>query len=403
MSLAEVDRVLEVWKVRLAGAAEALLGVQEDATYSSLTGTGTGSKVQLSGLTAHEAEIALRTIRALFEQFGVLQATIDRAEVLRRELPGIFGAETRARELQHILFGRSILLTGASTAGDRKTLLGQAAVVQPFTPDELLHMMQSGFATAHGTLLAIERAWSAGAEKLAELERRVAGLRANRALPSTVLAAELEDLERKLALLRADVSSDPLGAGTSLSTQIEAAIFRISERLDRSARLREQILSASEQLREVRTVRAHSERAVTRMLQKLGPAFLIPTVTPESTVEDLGSWLVRIEQAADSGAVDKAAQDLRQWSLSASRCVQQDRIAASVADSRVRRCDELCGRAEALIAKAAAKNLLHGPQSLEFVTRAENALCVHPVDLEGAETVLTGFAKLLRGAQQGST
>src|SRR5579875_2331330 len=148
MTLAELDEVLRVWKARLSSIAENLLDLQSEAAYRSLTGTGGLDQVAVTGLTAARVKPALGAMHTMFEQFGLLQSTIDQAEALRRELPAFFGGDAKAREIQQLLFGKSIQISTVNVPLEQRTLLGGIRSEQRMTPEELLAPMERTFAAA---------------------------------------------------------------------------------------------------------------------------------------------------------------------------------------------------------------------------------------------------------------
>jgi len=97
MTLREIDDALAAWNSRLGAAAQNLMDLQAEPAYQQLAGTGGAPKAPTTGVTAVKVEPALGAMVNVFQHFGLLNETIDRAAVLRRNLPALFGngSETR--------------------------------------------------------------------------------------------------------------------------------------------------------------------------------------------------------------------------------------------------------------------------------------------------------------------
>src|SRR5579875_2119234 len=141
MTLGDVDKALGVWKGRLTAIAENLMQLHEDATYRALTGTGGLDKLSVTGVTKATVQPALGAVHVIFVQFGLLQSTISQAETLREGLPAVFGGEAKLREIQQLLYGRSVQLPEVDIPLDQRTLLGGIRSSQAVTPEELLEPM----------------------------------------------------------------------------------------------------------------------------------------------------------------------------------------------------------------------------------------------------------------------
>lgn len=110
MTLREIDAALAAWNSRLGAAAQNLMDLQADPTYQELSGSGGVSKVRITGVTASRVEPALGAMVTVFQHFGLLNHTIERASQLRKNLPTLFGSDQKLREIEEVLSGKSIHL-----------------------------------------------------------------------------------------------------------------------------------------------------------------------------------------------------------------------------------------------------------------------------------------------------
>ena len=103
MTLREIDDALLAWNNRLAAAASRILELQGDSTYKYLTGFGGGTEARITGVTASRVLPALAAMTGIFEQFTLLNSTIEQAGKKRAAMPAIFGTEARLQEIEQLL------------------------------------------------------------------------------------------------------------------------------------------------------------------------------------------------------------------------------------------------------------------------------------------------------------
>lgn len=397
MTLQELDEVLRVWKTRLASIAENLLELQSESAYQSLTGTGGLEKAQITGLTASRVKPALGAMNTVFEQFGLLQATVDQAEALRKQLPVFFGGEAKARELEHLLFGKSIQLPAVEIPMEQRTLLGGVRSAEGVTLEELLNPMERAFTVARDAVLSADRAWTEFARHSGKLEEELLRLRGQRALPSALLCAALDSAENRLASVREHVRTDPLGAEGELRAQVEPALAEVSRRIEAALQLTAQLRVArarfEELKREHENARAAQEQAAKAGLGSAGAPLPAPCVQIQGLLE----WLTRLEHKREEGAVEAVTIGLRHWNAAATLCVEQDRKAYEAAQTRMDQRTELRGRFDALKAKARRLGMAENNALMVLGTRVEGLLYGQPTDLEHAAAAVAQFEEFLSG------
>ncbi len=398
MTLQQLDEVLRVWKARLASIAENLLDLQSESAYRSLTGTGGLEKVAITGLTAARVNPALRTMHTMFEQFGLLQATVDQAEALRKELPAFFGGDAKAREIQQLLFGKSIQLSTADIPLEQRTLLGGIRSSEKITPEELLGPMERTFAAARDAVMSAERAWTEFADNSTRVEAEIARLRGQKALPSALLAASLDAVEVRLEAVRAHVQTDPLGAEGELRSQVEAALAEVARRVDAAEQMGRQLGMARARCEELLRVHAEAVAAAAESRDKVGREAHLPLPEKDEKVQAVQEWLVRLERKRDEGAIEAVKVGLRHWNAAVDACVLQDRKVGEAARARVEQRSELRGRLHALKAKARRFGVAESEEFTQLGGRAEALLYSQPTDLEGAAAAVAQYEKRLRGS-----
>ena len=156
MTLADIDKALAQWESRLASAAHNLFDLQADPTYQCLTGTGGAPLTKLSGVTQAKVAPALENIGTLFQCFDLLRCTVDRAVQVRRDMPSLFGADQKAREIEQLLTGRSIRIPADQIPMAKRSLLTGADDQGCISPGELLTSMEKCvFVTARDGVMAV--------------------------------------------------------------------------------------------------------------------------------------------------------------------------------------------------------------------------------------------------------
>lgn len=396
MTLQELDEVLGVWKARLASIADNLLELQTESAFQSLAGTGGLEKTVLTGLTAARVQPALGAMNTMFEQFGLLQATVDQAEALRKQLPAFFGGEAKAREIERLLFGKSIQLPAVEIPIEQRTLLGGMASAECVSLEDLLQPMERSFAAARDAVMAADRAWTHFATESDRVERELQQLRTQRALPSALLTASLERAEAQLQQVRDQVRTDPLGAEGHLRSQVEPMLAEVSRRIEAVLQLAGQLRVARSQCERMQRAHADTLAAHREAVEKTGNREDAPLPAPCAKVEGLLDWLQRLEHKRDEGAVEAVTVGLRHWNAAAQVCVQEDQRANEAAKARMEQRSELRGRFDALKAKARRFGVAEAGEMAAAGGEVECLLYRRPADLQGAAQAVARYERLLR-------
>ncbi len=397
MTLQQLDDVLKTWRTRLSAIAENLLELQSDSTYQSLTGEGGLEKVHVTGATATRVGAALRTMNELFLRFGMLQSTVDRAEEIRRSLPAMFGAEAKWREIQHLLFTRSIALQANDVPLAERHLLSGARNAESVTPEELLESMTRTFAEVRDAVSDVGRAWTEFAAGDDRVEREIARLRSQAAMPSRLLAPALADVEAKLATTREHMHTDPMGALATLHAQVEALVATANQRVLAAERMRGEIRTARGRMKTLERLHGEAVAVAAEANARLAAAPTAAGLVPEDKLNGLAEWLTRLERKCDDEASEAVAVGLRNWSSATEACTVQDRAVLSTCEAQLASRNELRGRLEALKAKARAYGRSEMGDIPSLCSHAEDLLHARPMDLRLASDAVARYEHRLRG------
>jgi hypothetical protein len=407
MTLADIDKALANWENRLSSAAHNLFDLQSDPTYQCLTGTADAPKTQLSGVTANRTLPVLENVGTLFQCFDLLRCTIDRAIQIRRELPAMFGADQKEREIQQLLFGKSVRIPTDQIPIARRSLLTGADDQGCITPDELLNSMVKAFDTARDAVLAIDVAWRRLGDLLGDAKRQMAALRRGTEPLTEAEERELEGVEHSLALRQSQVQSDPLGTTLDLETTVLPVLQRVQTVLNERAAMRSQIeeglRAASKQLQTLENLQRDACEAWKEAQEKITGAGSLPAPMPEEKIAALREWFDTLQQKYTGGMLRPVSIGLQNWNSAAGNCVSavQKIHASNIAPLDMRK--ELRGRLNALKAKAYAYNLEEDANLSTLAAEAEQLLYSRPTAIDRADMLVTRYQSLLNQRPAGGT
>ena len=403
MTLQQLDDVLKVWQGRLSAMAENLLELQADANYRSLTGDGGLTKQAVTGVTAARIAPALGSVHQLFRDFGALQTTVEQAVALRRDLPALFGADAKAREIQRLLFTASIVVEGGDVPLAERVLLSDATRVQRSTPEDLMQGMARRFAEVRDAVETAGRAWTEFAEAGDQVEGEIARLQSQRTLPSALLTPALGSLERTVLRVRKAAETDPIGALADLRNQAEPALAEVAARVMAAEQTAARLRLACGRWEELQ----RSQTAVVAALEELNACISAQEPRLEAVAEPklqgLADWLRRLEARFEDGAPQAVTVGLRNWMAAADVCLAENGRVLAISKERMANRDELRGRLRALKAKARANKAQSGEETAALESEAERLLCACPVDLRAAVAAMTAFEARLRTGKAAGT
>jgi hypothetical protein len=399
MTLADIDKALAHWESRLSSAAHNLFDLQNDPTYQCLTGTAGAPKTQITGVTAGRVSPALDNIGTLFQCFDLLRCTIDRAVQLRKDLPSLFSGEQKEREIQQLLYGKSVRVPTDQIPMAQRTLLSGADDQGCISPDELLKSMVKAFESARDGVLAIDAAWRQLGVTLGDATRQINALRASPEPLDETELRELDGVDHALGLRRAQVQSDPLGTTLDLDSTILPALARLKASVDQRAGLRTQtgdaLAAARAKLQGLRNLHRDACDAWKEAGEKITGAGDLPSPLPDNRIESLREWLDTLQQKFDSGMLRPVSFGLQNWNTAAGECVSsvQKIHEANSAPLELRK--ELRGRLNALKAKAQAYRVEEDEGLRTLAAEAEALLYTRPTPIDRAADTVTRYQSLL--------
>ncbi len=404
MTLREIDAALAAWNSRLGAAAQNLMDLQADPTYQELTGSSGVSKVRITGVTAARVEPALGAMVTVFQHFGLLNQTIERASQLRKNLPTIFGSDQKLREIEELLGGKLIHLPPVDVPLEQRTLLSGVQNVECISPDDLLGTMVSAFQAAKDAVVAVDAAWNNLSLTLDRTGARIVSLRKRAETLGCAPPAELAAAERALQEMRAQVQADPLGASAGLDAQIQPLLARLEAEQAAKERLRQEVVNglsaARAQLNALVKLRGDSETACAEVRIKATGCDTLPAPQAIEKVEALRDWLERLEKKCTEGLWEPLSVGLRNWNSAAGDCVSTEEATLAANRAPLEARNELRGRLDALKAKARSYGIAEDKTLVELAHHAESLLYTRPTPLDRAAAAVGGYERALNGVNK---
>jgi hypothetical protein len=405
MTLADIDKALAQWESRLSSAAHNLFDLQADPTYQCLTGTGGAPLTKLSGVTQAKVAPALENIGTLFQCFDLLRCTVDRAVQVRRDMPSLFGADQKAREIEQLLTGRSIRIPADQIPMAKRSLLTGADDQGCISPGELLTSMEKAFVTARDGVMAVDHAWRELGVTLGDASRKIAALRSGPEKLEEAEIRELEGIEQSLSLRRAQVQCDPLGTSLDIDTVIRPAVDRLTAALEQRVTLRGQtemaLIAAQGNLRELRRLYSDASAAWVEACEKISGSGELPAPPPETQINSLGEWLARLQEKYDDGMVRPVSIGLQNWNSAARTCVCDVKKVCEANRAPLELRKELRGRINALKAKAQAYRVEEDADLRALASEAEALLYTRPTPMDRACAAVTQYQARLQESTAG--
>jgi hypothetical protein len=398
MTLDEIDAAIANWHARLTSAAQNLMDLHALGTYQRLAGSDGQVKAVLTGATAARVHPILNAMGTLFQNFDCLKETIDRAESIRQSISPLFGSEQKVREIQDLLYGKSVRLPAVPVPMEQRSLLGAVENVESITPDDLMNAMVHGFVVARDTVLAVDAAW----EKLgAIIDHAVEDLAACRAQAAQwkLPAPELDAAELALETVRAQAESDPLTSiaefDTAVAPALENAHRAFEELRRRYGQIAANLQAAGARLRELEQIHKEAVDSWTERREKVSLPNEPAAPQPPEIMQAIRDWLERLNSKFNQGMLDPIAVGLERWNKSAIDCVSLERAAYAANRSSLEMRNELRGRLDALKAKARGRGVVENNELSKLALEAGEMLFSRPTPLEKASTLVIEYERVL--------
>jgi hypothetical protein len=388
---------LAAWQDRLALLSRNLGEINELPALAHIKARLRATPDFYAGDTAPRVSDALAALDDLWKDYLLLNALIDRADVLHRQSGLFHDHESEIRELLH---ERSITLPETQVPLAERGLLTNAEHADKVTPDELLAAMGALFALAKDTVLEVEEAETRLRPRLNALLGTTQELAA-RADTLGFDAAEIAAIAVPFESLGATLTADPLGAGKKLQ-EGEALLAQWRVRLDTAERERDALeaafATAAKALDELRQLSQQAHEAYGNSSSKIAGHSALPRPVDASIIIQLGTWLDVLDANRKRGDWRAAKAGLDRWMAACATHREAERrtLAANLAPIAER--EELRGRFKALRAKANAhieRGIRLDAQAARLGDEAKDILYSQPADLKKAAALLGAYEAAL--------
>jgi predicted nucleic acid-binding Zn-ribbon protein len=393
MSIKQIDDALAAWRLRLGAAAQNLLDVQSHPVFRRIS----APDAKLSGDTAQKSAVAVRTLSYLMQCFDLLQAAIQGAEELRQDMPSLFGAEEREREISSVLQGKSIHLPAVQVPLQHRTLLTTIENVDTISPPELLKFMESAFENVKQIVLSLDSAWESLGRTIQQASERLSALREKAGDLSVTDCQDLDEAELELKRLEESATHDPLGPASTLAQNVNDSLGRISARLDQLEGERRQaaegLTAARNLLSVLKSEQESARRVYTEAREKTASA--LDFDSSELRFQAIAAWFERLNAAAAETSPGSMLVGLKNWINAAQQAQAANRALMSQAQQALETRSELRGRLDALKAKARAYSLAEDDELMALGNQAAALLYKRPTPLDEASALVSAYeAKL---------
>jgi hypothetical protein len=395
-----IDGVLAGWDERLRRMSDNLVALEGDPNYQLLASGG--RRDTLVGLTRERALPVLEGVTDLFQHRERLGDLVARAKAVRASISTLsfWDKDAKIAEIKRLLVEPSIELARTEAPLSQRGLLD--ASYQPVTiaPEALLARMVELFSAARAVVSEVGHAWTTLESKLAVMERDLAALRAAAAeIGGDASTSVLEQAQREMVELGAQVARDPLGVERSLGAALLPRMAGLRARIDaeRGARDRAEatLLRAADVRRDLAAGHEAALRAVEEASRTIdgGAGALLPAVEG-SFLEGLDAWREKLASTVRARRWQGAEVGLARWMEAALGYRETDRAAQAKAEGLLAQRSELAGRLSARRAQAAAlaaRGTLPPPSLEAHAHEADRLLRTAQVDLAAATAAVEAY------------
>ena len=399
MTLDQIDSELAVWKKSLAAAAQNLMDLYSLPTYQRLAGSNGVPKADLKGVSAARVYPALASVAKMFGIFDDLQCTIDRASELRQRINPIFASDSKLREIEDLLHGKSVKLPLDPVPIGQRTLASSADNVESVTPAELMGAMGRSFTAARDVVLSVDGAWHKLGMALDQTMSEIATFRREAEQWKTSFPA-LANAEAAMETIHTRIENDPLACAEEFDSGVEPVLRQARNALARIRAQHDQLsralVNARKLMNQLVDLHKESQASWNNRRLKITGVTEPPAPQDEQAIQALGAWLQRLEKKFNEGMLEPILVGLGKWNKSANDCVFHERAALNANQSPINERNELRGRLEALKAKARARGSAEHPDLTRIANEAANLLFNRPTPIDKASALLVDYERVLR-------
>jgi hypothetical protein len=399
VNVEQIDRLLAQWKQNLDRISQNLIDLHGLPTYQQLTAMP--SDVELTGKTKAKVVPALSAMNDLFQNFDLLVKTIDRAVMLRKQVPKflISSAESQLREIEYLLTGNSIQLGEQQIPLAQRDLLSAAQTQNAIAPAKLLEVMTAAFQVAKDVVVAVETARS---HLAAQLTRAQTEMRSIQTLADSLgirTSNELAVAQQNLLDFGDRIICDPLGVSDEFEREIEPIIIRSRQYLEEIARqkasVKQELSQAHQLLQNLIHLNQQHQTIFAEYQEKITEAATRSQPLADEQIEALNQWLARLEIKFKEGIFQPVKIGLQNWRVRTQEYLSAQQQAYTDNQTALEMRQELRGRLQALQAKALAKGMAENEQLSQIAQQAKQLLYTRPTPLEQAIQLVSEYEKLL--------
>ena len=399
LTLDLVDQQLKAWQASIDIVAQNLTDLRALPIYQRLSGSPGFEKARLSGETAAKVDSALDLMCQLFEHLDRLYLVLNDTKHLRRELPSLFGADDKMRQIDRLLNTASIELPPINTPVASRGLLSIPVTERRIHPRELLESMIKAFDQAKSIVVEIDDSWRGLDMTITRAELEIADFK-EKMVPAP---QELLGAEARIKQIRKEIDEDPLKAKAAYATAIEPLLTRLRKELQEAVRVqneaRQGLEAARELYRKLVDTNTQAGAAQVDSQTKVAPGDLSSLRAPvdQPTMEALAKWLDTLTSKVADGQPKPVLIGLDRWKAQANQAARTAELALAANQSPINERRELRGRLQALKAKAQAMGLSERPELSELAARAAKMLYDTPTPLGPARDIVRQFERSLNG------
>lgn len=399
MNVEQIDRLLAQWKQNLDRISQNLIDLHGLPTYQQLTAMQ--SDVELTGKTQAKVVPALSAMNDLFQNFDLLVKTIDRAVMLRKQVPKFLSssAESQLREIEYLLTGNSIQLGAQQIPLAQRNLLSAAQTQNAIAPAKLLEVMTAAFQVAKDVVVAVETAQSHLAAKLTRAQTEMRSLQTLADSLGVRTSNELAVAQQNLLDLGDRIICDPLGVSDEFEREIEPIIIRSRQYLEEIARqkasVKQELSQAHQLLQNLISLNQQHQTIFAEYQEKITESGTQSQPLTDEQIEALNQWLDRLAIKFQEGIFQPVKIGLHNWQFRTQEYLSAQQQAYTDNQTALEMRQELRGRLQALQAKALAKGMAENEQLSQIAQQAKQLLYTRPTPLEQAIQLVSEYEKVL--------
>lgn len=397
MTLETVDAQLAEWQAQLALASSNLIELDDLFTYKRLRGEIGAAPPVLTGVTATRVIPALAAVQDIWQYLQMLQDLLHRAQELRKTVR-IWTQDRVVHEIEQMLTGPSLSLGTTQKPLALRGLLSASKQTEMVTPASVLQFMTRAFEVARDTILEVDVAWKRLEPALTDFDAELGRLSAEAAALGSDAENELAPLRAKLKTLYNRVVTDPLGVNSDLTTEFVPAAIRVRARLNQIVQRRNEALAMRDRAVALMADLQETHRRCADVLVECRGKVDRPTglraPLPQTSLDDLQSWLQTLDQTIQQGNWQAATVGLTRWLESGQSHLTAERAAVAANSAPLDSLAELRGRLSSLRAKARAyvqRGATPDPALETLALEAERLLGLRPAPLPEATAAFHAY------------